>query len=437
MRGHRHFSGDIELETLFAGIAEPPGPTACEPDLHRRKMEPFEIGNRSACRGLQYIPRLRPGEAKDRIAAGDIDEFNPKIPTGFPDALEAPHHFARTDDHQVAVRSVTLHRQVAFDPPARVQDLGVGNPTLGNIHLRGAKLIEECTGIGPLNPDFAEGALIENGRPMAAGVHLAADLFAPGGHPEGQRQMRRLSAEMHHPFPAAPGLEPRARCQQPGMHRRPTLPARGLHRAPRIGVFVVASQHFGDARLQGAKHIHLGAEASDVGLVQFHRWLTGDDPFRHCLARTAGQCDAGGIHAAHQEKSRHPGAFPEHELAVKGKALRPVQQHPHLCPLQGRDAPQCVFHHRHEMIPVLVQQVEAEIGGQTIQRQALGMRFETPDQQSLDIVTGVETPVLVVQRGQMDAGAEGLDLGDGPGQYVEMFAGIQRHVGARHRRHLA
>ena len=89
------------------------------------------------------------------------------------------------------------------------------------------------------------------------------------------------------------------------------------------------------------------------------------------------------------------------------------------------------------MIPVLVQQVEAEIGGQTIQRQALGIRFETPDQQSPDIVAGVETPVLVVQRGQMDAGAERLNFGDGLGQNVEMLAGIERHIGARHRRHLA
>ena len=89
------------------------------------------------------------------------------------------------------------------------------------------------------------------------------------------------------------------------------------------------------------------------------------------------------------------------------------------------------------MIPILVQQIEREIGRKAIQWQPFRVRLERAHQQPFDIVAGIKKRILIVQRRQMCAFAKGLNFRQWLGQDVKMLAGIKRHMRARHRCHFA
>ena len=71
----------------------------------------------------------------------------------------------------------------------------------------------------------------------------------------------------------------------------------------------MSPEHFWDTRFQSAKHIHLGAETTDIGLVQLHRRVACDDPFGQRLASATSKRDAARIHATEHEQPRDVWAF--------------------------------------------------------------------------------------------------------------------------------
>ena len=82
-------------------------------------------------------------------------------------------------DDEEAVLLEPGHREVALDPAAPVEHLGVGHAPHRMIHLVVAESLQEVEGAGTADLDLGEGRLIEEAGPLARGAVLGGDGCRP------------------------------------------------------------------------------------------------------------------------------------------------------------------------------------------------------------------------------------------------------------------
>ena len=145
-----------------------------------------------------------------------------------------------------------------------------------------------------------------------------------------------------------------------GVERQTPQVARRGGLSARPGDLVVPAQHLRRARHQMLDAVEVRRKAVGLGFGQIVSRMAVDDRVGEVHARAAAAGDADRIHAAAEEQAAGLRGFAEHEHAVRGKAFRPVQQHPDLCGFQRRQPVQGVLHYRLEMVPVLGQEAEFE-----------------------------------------------------------------------------
>ncbi len=167
-------------------------------------------------------------------------------------------------------------------------------------------------------------------------------------------------------------------------------------------------------------------EASDVHIPQVERRLAADDPFRDQPARPARIGDSRRVEPRADKIARDFRRLAQNEIAVAGETLGAVQQHLDFCGLETGRAVDRVFHQDLELVPVLRKQLELEVVGNTRRIPGLGDRLEPAHDQPADFFLVIDEAI-----GVADDGKRRRHAGDGLGDDVEMFCGIQGNVDAR------
>ena len=190
---------------------------------------------------------------------------------------------------------------------------------------------------------------------------------------------------------------------------------------------VQPADHLHGARAQergiGLKRRH----AADVHVPEVHRRLAAHDPLRHRLAGARPRGDADRVEARGDEEVPALGRLAEVVAAVRREALRPVDVTAHRRRLDRGDADDRLLHQHLEVIPVLGQEREREVGRDALHAPGLGHRLEAAHQQAPDFLAHVDVAVGIAQHGQV-----GGDAVHRLGHDVEVLGGVQRHRHAGH-----
>ena len=220
-------------------------------------------------------------------------------------------------------------------------------------------MLQEGLGVRSGYLDLAEGRAVEDRRRLVGGHDLAADGLEPVGPAEGQIRFIRLP-EPERAFPAVDLARLRARRPMFGVERQAAQVARRRRLNAGKGNLVMPAEHLRRPGHQMFDAVELRREAVGPGLRQVAGGMAVDDGVGQVHAGATAAGDADRIHTAAEEQAAGLRGLAEHEHAVRRKALRAVEQHPHFGGFQRRQPVQRVLHHRLEVVPVLGQQAEFE-----------------------------------------------------------------------------
>ena len=196
-------------------------------------------------------------------------------------------------------------------------------------------------------------------------------------------------------------------------------------------VGVEQAQGLRDPRLQISPVALEGLCPADVDVPQIEGWGAFGDPMRQRHARTTGADDADGVVAGGDPVAGQLRRLPQIVAAVGGEALRPVEEGVDADPAEHRHAVHPHLQDRLEMVEILRQRVEAEIGRDAGHAPRLGARLEGAEHQLAGVFLVVGALVRHAQHRQ--PGQAGNRLGDD----VEVLAGMQRQRDADLRRQVA
>ncbi len=337
-------------------------------------------------------------------------------------------------DEQVAIPRDTKHGEIALEAATLVEHGGVHDAARHHVDIVGTQSLQETLRIPAIDQQLCEGGLIEQRDAFASRARLARLGIEPGGPAEFQRRGQRITVfgEPRGPLPAHAGAELGAGLGETIVQRTLAQPARRVRLSSRVGDGVVQGERLRNARAKKSLIGVEGREAADVHRPQIARRCALDDPLRQRPARAAAAGDTHRVHAAAHVEARELRRFAEQESAVGREALGTVDEHLHLGVLQRRYAMHGVHHHRLEVFPVLVEELEGEVPWQILQRQRTRVRLEAAREDAVDLVANIEIAVVIAERRKMAS-----DSLHRFGEQIEVLAREERHRHAGHGRHLS
>jgi hypothetical protein len=169
-----------------------------------------------------------------------------------------------------------------------------------------------------------------------------------------------------------------------------------------------------------------GAKAADVHLPHIGAGLAAHNPFGHQAARAPAVGNARRVEACTHKIVAQLGRFAQDEVAIGREALGAVEQHLDLCRFQAGRAVHGVRHEDFELVPVFVQQLKLEGGGNRVHLPGFGLGFKATHHQSTHFFLVVDEAVGVAHHRQ-----HGVHTFNFAGDDVEMFGREQRHVHPR------
>ena len=378
----------------------------------------------------QHIARLRPHQRQHRVGRRNIGQA--RVQPGRdvrPDPGEIVRREAGAGGDVKPVGGQPRHRQVAFDAAIRVQHLGVDQPARRPVDIVGADPGQRGLGVPALDHELGERALIEQADAFAHGPVFLADRGEPVLPAEAVfvARLDAVGREPVRPLPAELLAEAGAARFEPVVQRRAAQRAAACMFLGRPGDGVMLGVHFHGAGADPFDVAVRRAEAADIDGPQIVGRLAAGDPFGQRLAGAAAGRDPEGVEAGADEEADAFRRLAEDEIAVRGEALRPVDQLLDAGRLQRRHAAQRLFHHRLEMVPVLVEQREVEAVGNAVIGPGDRVRLVAAHHQPADFLLVVGQAVGVAQGRQVARHAV-----DRLGDQVLVLDRNQRHRHAGH-----
>ncbi len=200
--------------------------TGAAPSVISRAVAKGKAALLTSCsdHALQHLARPRPAEIDHRPARGDVGE--PRRSIGgqmLADPMGIMHGEAAAGDDVEAVGCQPRDGEIAFDPAALVAELGIDDAADRLVHAGGGEPVDGGERAGAAELEFAEGALVDEGDPLAHRPMLGRHRLEPVGPAEGGavlrapcRRARTSSAApsppwSHRPRPS-PSADDRAGC---------------------------------------------------------------------------------------------------------------------------------------------------------------------------------------------------------------------------------
>ena len=298
----------------------------------------------------------------------------------------------------------------------------------------GADALQDSLGIAPFDTDLAESRQIEHADVGAHCLVLGGGVVEPVLPLPAILVFRLLAAVAGFfgkipvwPFPADGFTETGAALCMTFMQRQMANAAGGFEMA--IGKVVRIEQ---PERLRHAIDqiglVALKAEhAPDIDIAHVIRRFAIDHPMRQRHARAAGRLNADGIEPSRDEEIGQVRRFAEHVAVIWREALRSVEERMDAGLAQQRHPRHRLFQLRGDMIPIVRQRQEFSISGNAANAPRLGPGFEEADQQLASVFLVIGAFIRHTQHRQVFRYC-GICFGDD----VEMLAGLQRHIHARH-----
>ena len=378
---------------------------------------------------LHQFARLRPHHTQDRFRSRQVGDHRKRLADMPPQPCQIALQSSPRHHREISRLRQPGYRQIAFNPAARIQHLGVDDPPDRHIHLIAADKVEKTASIAALDPDLAKRGQVKDpnrapdrqmfralvGKPV---LPLPAILIF--------RHLPRIGEPIR-PFPAGNLAKDRTPGLQMRMQRRAPHAARGRHLPIGIMVGVQQAQSLRHPFFQILTVALERLRPADINLPQIERSFAFHDPMRQSHARTARSGNPHRVIA-----SRHPIAAKLRRLTqiipvIRGKALRSVEK----C-MDARGLEQRHPHHRRlknrlKMVPIRRQSVEHEVVADPGHAPGLGFRLKRPDHHLARIAFVVGAFVRHPQHRQMAKALNWL------GNQIEMLASVQRqsHAGRR------
>ena len=320
----------------------------------------------------------------------------------------------------------TLSGQVTFKGSTLIQHGCVDHRAWCTSHVPRTGFEQEGLSIRALNLDLAERRDVEYRGTFVGSHDFGTNILKPVRPTEGHGRLGYFT-EIQRSLPAEELPHMRARrlvflfqwqgSQSPGREKLFT----------RICDVVMRPKYLRRTGHQVINVVEHRRKALGVSLRQVVSRMAVYDAMGQVHACATTRCNSDRVHATPKKKPLGFSGLSEHESAIGGETLRPVQQHFDFGRFQRRQPVQRVHHHRFEVIPILGQQTELECLVQYAGGNRLAQRLETPDQKPTTVVADVEMAVMVGKRWHITS-----DAIDRLGQKVEMFTGERRHLGPRH-----
>ena len=419
--------GAGQLPPGLADIGQARSPHRQIADQSLRVLEITDPVHPSGADGIRDPAAVRPAEPKHGKPLGDIGDHDIRVLGAVvANPGQVTLHRAGADHQPEMILGEAEDGEIALDPALVIQHQRVAGAPDRPVDPVGADRLQTGQRIRPGHVDLAEARQLGDAGGVMRRGNLGADMIEPVRPSKGQGRLFFL-VEIEGPLEAEHLAEMRAPRHPFIMERQPAKLAGGAPLAAGIGDLVMLAKNLRHPFGKRRRAVHRGIEPLRIGLVQIGRRRAMLNGVGQRHARTASRGHPDGIHPASKEQAARLGGLAKKEAAVRGETLRSVQQHLHLGMFEAGKPVKRVMHHRLEMVPILGQQLEGEVGTDPPRVDGLARRLETPDQQPARIITDIEMAVMIGQRRKVPLGPRHR-----LGQKIEMLAGPDRHLGPGH-----
>ena len=430
--------GAVELPAELPDVRHADGEARHRADRDRLRGHVRERGRREvgARQRLEDLARGRPPQAEAGVLrghVGDVDGAVVRRMLADPREVVLAERRAR-DDPESIVRE-PRHREVALDPAALVEHLGVRDAAdIAGDAVRAEALEERCRALAG-DVELREGRLVEQRGPLAACDVLGADgrrpeLPGPPARAERLVACRRIRLEPVGALPPRLLPEDGTELGEPRIGGGDPQGPPGAPLVPRVLHVVVGLVDL----LRACERVRLRAvgraETARVHVPHVERRGALDDPLGDELPHAARPGEPVGAEARRDPEPAHVG-WAEDELTIRRERLGAVHETHDLHLLERRHADDRVLHQLLEARPVLLEELAVEVRGDAVQRPRRTVPLVPAHDQPAGLRPEVDEERRVTHRRHVEREAAGLQ------HEVLVRDGHDRHGDARERAELA